>query len=135
MEATMEALRQTRPGGNPGWEVKRLREQLAAVMAENAALRAAVGKGARGARKPKGAPGVSPYDEFRGREWEAEAKYPEIREARERWQSFSTFAYGMPDYMEARREYLRLLYGTTVESKCREMLRAYIKTERTGGAA
>ena len=124
-----------KPGGNPGFAIRDLRDAAAALEAASARIEAqlkALGAG-RKPTKPAGGPvdGPSP--------WEAGAGFlprifdarPDVRALHDAFHAFPILDEWRPEYQAARRAYVKALYGTTVESRIRKMAGMFIRTVRT----
>jgi hypothetical protein len=101
----------TRKGGNPGYEVKRLRERIAALEAEIATLRAS--HAPRMARVARQAPSVPTAT---------------VDALRASYMDFSPFLRGTVAYEAAKDAYSLAAFGTTADAKIRRILAQGIRT-------
>ena len=124
-----------KPGGNPGFAIRDLREAAAAL--EEASRRIEAQLKALGAGEPRrkadGGPteGPSPWEAGAGHLPRIFAAFPMVRELHRSFHAFSVLDEWRPEYQAARKAYVRALYGTTVESRIRKMAGMFIRTVRT----
>ena len=125
-----------KPGGNPGFAIRDLREAAAAL--EEASRRIAAQLKALGAgRKPKtptrgpAAGTLSPWEAGAGYMPRILAAHPDVRALHDAFHAFGVLDEWRPEYQAARKAYVRALYGTTVEARIRKMAGMFIRTVRT----